>query len=102
MNGITEFFGGIAVGVGLVSRLAAVGLFFDMVIAMVTVTFGNGIVSSASGSGYELNLALAALAAVIVIQGAGRLSLDAVVGGVLGKRAAGRSTKREPPSTVAR
>jgi putative oxidoreductase len=94
MNGITEFFGGIAVGVGLLSRLAAVGLFFDMVIAMVTVTFANGIVSSASGSGYELNLALAGLAVVVVVQGAGRLSLDALAGGVLAQRAAARSTKR--------
>src|ERR1700761_2754212 len=39
LSGITEFFGGLAVGVGLLSRLAALGLFSDMVIAMVTVTF---------------------------------------------------------------
>jgi putative oxidoreductase len=87
LNGITEFFGGIAVGVGLLARLAAIGLFFDMVIAMVTVTFANGIVSDAAGSGYEINVALAALALVVVLLGAGRLSADAWIGTLLTRRA---------------
>jgi putative oxidoreductase len=76
LGGIIECFGGAAVGVGLLGRLAAAGLVGDMVIAMITVTFGNGIVSSAAGSGYELNVALAALALVVAILGTGRLSLD--------------------------
>lgn len=79
LNGITEFFGGIAVGVGLFSRLAAAGLMGDMVIAMITVTWNNGIVSDAVGSGYELNVALAALALVVALMGAGRLALDALI-----------------------
>jgi putative oxidoreductase len=87
LNGITEFFGGIAVGVGLLSRLAAVGLFFDMVVAMVTVSFRNGVVSGPGGSGYEINVALAGLALVVVLLGAGRLSVDAWIGKVLTKRA---------------
>jgi putative oxidoreductase len=90
LNGVTEFFGGIAVGTGLLSRLAATGLFFDMVIAMVTVSFGNGIVSNAAGSGYELNLALAALALTIVLLGPGRLSMDAWLGSLYSKRAPAR------------
>jgi putative oxidoreductase len=80
MSGLIEFFGGIGVGVGLLSRLAAAALFGDMAMAMITVTWHNGIVSNASGSGYEINVALAALALVVVILGAGRFSLDAVVG----------------------
>jgi putative oxidoreductase len=87
LNGITEFFGGIAVGVGLLSRLAAVGLFFDMVVAMVTVSFRNGVVSGTGGSGYEINVALAGLALVVVFLGAGRLSVDAWIGKVFTKRA---------------
>jgi putative oxidoreductase len=79
LSGITEFFGGLAVGVGVLGRLAAAGLVGDMVIAMATVTWHNGIVSNASGSGYELNVALAALAMVIVIMGTGRYSLDVVL-----------------------
>jgi putative oxidoreductase len=90
LNGITEFFGGIAIGVGLLSRLAAIGLFGDMVIAMITVTFHNGIVSNAAGSGYEINVALAALAAVIVLLGAGRLSLDAWLGRLVARRMSAR------------
>jgi putative oxidoreductase len=76
LGGIIECFGGIAVAVGLFGRLAAAGLVGDMVIAMITVTFKNGIVSDAAGSGYELNVALAALALVVAILGTGRLSLD--------------------------
>ena len=76
LSGIIEFFGGVAVGVGFLGRLAALGLVGDMVIATVTVTWRNGIVSNAAGSGYEINLALAALALVIVILGTGRFSLD--------------------------
>jgi putative oxidoreductase len=75
LGGIIEFFGGIAVGLGIFGRLAAAGLFGDMVIAMITVTFGNGLIGP-GGSGYELNLALAALALIIVFLGTGRISLD--------------------------
>lgn len=79
LSGVIECFGGLAVGVGLFARLAALGLFGDMVIAMVTVTFKNGLVSNAIGSGYELNLALAALAVVVVVLGAGTFSGDALL-----------------------
>ncbi|HEY1832621.1 MAG TPA: DoxX family protein [Acidimicrobiales bacterium] len=76
LNGITEFFGGIAIALGVCARLAAVGLVVDMVIAMITVTWHNGIVSNAVGSGYELNIALACLAGVVASLGSGRLSFD--------------------------
>jgi len=79
--GITELVGGAAVGLGVFGRLGALGLVVVMVMAMITVTFSNGIMSTASnvsghGGGYELNVALVALAAVIAIMGTGRLSLD--------------------------
>jgi putative oxidoreductase len=76
LGGIIECFGGAAVAVGIFGRLAALGLVGDMVIAMITVTFQNGIIGDASGSGYELNIALAALALVIAILGTGRFSVD--------------------------
>ena len=75
-GGIIEFFGGIAVGLGLFGRVAALGLTGDMAIAMATVTWANGIVSGRAGGGYELNLALAALASVVALMGTGRYSLD--------------------------
>ena len=76
LGGSIEFFGGIAVGLGILGRLAAAGLVGDMAMAMITVTFANGIASSAPGGGYELNLALAALAFVVALLGTGRFSLD--------------------------
>jgi putative oxidoreductase len=76
LSGVVEFFGGIAVGLGLFGRLAAAGLTGDMIIAMITVTFHNGIVSDAPGAGYELNLALGGLAFVVALLGTGRFSLD--------------------------
>lgn len=79
MSGIIEFFGGIAVGLGVLGRLAAAALVGDMVVAMITVTWHNGIISNATGSGYELNVALIALALVIAILGTGRFSLDVVL-----------------------
>jgi putative oxidoreductase len=79
LGGIIECFGGAAVGLGVFGRLAAAGLVGDMVMAMATVTFSNGIVSSAAGSGYELNVALATLALVVAVLGTGRWSLDAIV-----------------------
>jgi putative oxidoreductase len=79
LGGIIECFGGAAVGLGIFGRIAAVGLFGDMVIAMVTVTFHNGIVSDAAGSGYEINVALAGLAVVVALLGTGRFSLDVLL-----------------------
>ena len=79
LGGIIECFGGAAVGVGIFGRLAAAGLAGDMAMAMITVTFNNGISSTAIGGGYELNLALAALAFVVAVLGTGELSLDRVL-----------------------
>jgi putative oxidoreductase len=76
LGGIIECFGGAAVGLGIFGRIAAAGLTGDMIIAMGTVTFSNGIASTAPGGGYELNLALAALAFVVALLGTGRFSLD--------------------------
>ena len=76
LGGIIECFGGAAVGLGILGRLAAAALVGDMVIAMITVTFAYGIIGKSAGSGYELNVALAALALVVAIMGTGRFSLD--------------------------
>jgi len=77
--GVIEFGGALALALGLASRLAAAALLVDQVIAIVTVTWAHGL-SSPTTTGYGLNLALAALALVIVGLGAGRPSLDAIIG----------------------
>ncbi|MCU1394469.1 MAG: DoxX [Ilumatobacteraceae bacterium] len=77
-GGVIELVGGIAIATGLGTRLAGVVLCADMVIAMITVTWTNGINSEKVPPGYELNLTLAALALVLALSGAGRFSLDAL------------------------
>ena len=47
--------------------------------AMITVTWVNGINSESLTPGYEFNIALAVLALVVVFLGPGRVSLDALV-----------------------
>jgi putative oxidoreductase len=79
VGGLIEFGGGLALAVGLLSRLAGVALFGDMVMAMITVTWATGINSQTSPPGYQLNLALAVLALVVALLGSGRISLDAVI-----------------------
>jgi putative oxidoreductase len=78
LGGVIEFGGGIALVFGLASRLAGLALFGDMVVAMITITWVNGINSEKLPPGYELNVALAALALVVALLGAGRFSVDAL------------------------
>lgn len=79
LGGITEFGGGIAMAFGVGTRVAGIALFGDMVMAMITVAWVNGIVSEKPAPGYELNLALAVLALVVALLGAGGVSVDAVI-----------------------
>jgi len=47
--------------------------------AMITVTWVNGINSESLTPGYEFNLALAVMTLVIVFLGPGRVSIDALI-----------------------
>ena len=78
VGAVIEFGGGIAMALGVASRLAALALFGDMVMAMITVSWAYGFNSEKVPAGYEFNVALAAMALVIVLLGAGRFSIDAV------------------------
>src|SRR5882762_1229285 len=79
LGGVIEFGGGIALVFGLASRLAGAAIFGDMMMAIITVTWANGINATGTKSGYELNLALGVLALVIAFFGAGRFSVDALL-----------------------
>src|SRR5271154_7039423 len=79
LGGVIEFGGGIAMALGFAARLAGLALFGDMVMAMITVTWSTGIASVTSPPGYQINLALAVLALIIVLLGAGRFSVDALI-----------------------
>jgi len=84
LGGVLEFAGAIALILGLGTRLVGIGLVIDMVVAMVTVTWSHGFLTAKVPPGYELNIALAALALVVAVLGAGRFSLDAAVARRLG------------------
>jgi putative oxidoreductase len=90
LGGVIEFGGALCVALGLGSRLAGLALLGDQIMAMVTVTWANGINSLTNHPGYEFNMTLAVLALTITVFGAGRLSVD----GVLARRLAGDRTVR--------
>jgi putative oxidoreductase len=73
----TELLGGLALIVGVLSRLSALGLFVTMLVAMFKVHWVNGFFmgSNPQGAGIEYNLALAAMALAIVLTGPGALGL---------------------------
>jgi putative oxidoreductase len=100
LGGIMELFGGIAIGLGLFSRLAGLALVGDMVMAMITVTWATGINSHTAPPGYQLNLALAGLAVVVAFLGSGRFSLDAVIEQRLGAAPAVTNGNRQPQQSV--
>lgn len=77
LAGVIEFGGGIAMALGLCTRLAGLALFGDMVMAIITVTGSEGFNPTTSGTGYQLNVAIAGLALVAALIGAGRFSVDA-------------------------
>jgi len=77
----TEFFGGIALLVGVLTRLAALGIGMTMVVAALKVHLANGFFinwscEAGKGHGYEYNLALLALAFALVLTGGGAYSID--------------------------
>lgn len=77
MAGSAEFFGGLALLVGLLVRPAAVALSFAMLVAIFSVHIGNGLFMS--NNGYEFALALMAGAVSLAFSGAGSFSLDRAV-----------------------
>lgn len=77
LAGGAEFFGGIALLIGLLVRPAAVVLAFTMVIAIFSVHFVNGLFMS--NNGYEYALSLLAVSVALAISGAGRASLDNIL-----------------------
>ena len=77
LAGGAEFFGGLALMLGLLTRPAALAAAFTMLVAIVSVHLGNGLFMA--NNGYEFALALLAATVALTLQGAGRLSLDALV-----------------------
>lgn len=79
MAGSAEFFGGLALILGLLVRPAAAVLTFTLLVAIFSVHIGNGFFMS--DNGYEFGLALMAATLALLVDGAGRLSLDKRIAG---------------------
>lgn len=73
----TEFFGGLALIIGLLARPAALGLTFTLLVAIFTVHISNGLFMA--NNGYEFALALLGGTLAVLIEGAGKLSLDQAI-----------------------
>ncbi len=85
-----EFFGSLALILGVLVRPAAAAIAVNMIVAVFLVHLPNGLFMNWSGQqhgeGFEYHILAVALAAVIVILGAGRLSLDRLIQGRLERR----------------
>jgi putative oxidoreductase len=77
---MSEFLGGAGLIVGLLSRVAAVGICVTMLSAIVMVHGRNGLfmnwLGDRKGHGIEYHLLAMALAIAIVVRGSGAASLD--------------------------
>ncbi len=77
LAGSAEFFGGLALILGVLVRPAAIVLAFTMVVAIFSVHIHNGLFMDKNG--YEFGLALLVVALSLSISGAGRASVDGLL-----------------------
>ena len=84
---IVEFFGSLALILGLVTRLVALGIAVDMLVAVWTVHRHNGFFMNwegeKEGEGFEFHILVVAIAVALVIGGSGAFSFDLVLAGLL-------------------
>ncbi len=81
LAGSAEFFGGLALALGLLTRPAALLTAFTMLIAIFSVHISNGLFMA--NNGYEYALTLMIVSVALMIQGAGAYSVDGLISGKL-------------------
>jgi putative oxidoreductase len=78
-----EFFGALGLILGLFSRIAALGIAVNMLVAIATFHRQFGLFANWSGTqkgeGYEFHLLVLAIVLAIIVRGAGALSLDRAI-----------------------
>src|ERR1700681_1015055 len=79
---LVEFFGGIALVIGLLTRLAALGIACDMIGAIIFVHFKGGFFLPA---GYEYALSIIASTVALMLAGGGEFSIDTLLAGRSGR-----------------
>jgi putative oxidoreductase len=80
-----EFFGGLGLLLGLLSRVAAFGITVNMLVAVFMTHLPNGFfmnwTGQQKGEGFEFHLLVIALTLALIIRGAGAFSLDRAISG---------------------
>lgn len=77
MAASTEMAGVVLLTLGLASRIISIPLIFVMIVAIVTVHLRNGF--EASNNGFEIPVYYILLLLIVLIYGAGKLSLDNII-----------------------
>ena len=78
---LLETVGALLLILGIATRILALGLAIDMVVALATVRIGKApFTSGPKGAGWELEFLLLAGAVALLFTGAGRFGLDAYLG----------------------
>lgn len=80
---MAEFLGGLGLIVGLLARIAALGIGIEMLVAIFMVHGRNGLFmnwyGTQKGEGYEYHLLAIALCLLILVKGAGAASIDRLI-----------------------
>jgi putative oxidoreductase len=78
-----EFFGGLGLMFGFLTRIAAFGISVNMLVAIATVHSASGFfmnwTGTQKGEGFEYHLLVLAMTAFLMIRGAGTFSLDRAI-----------------------
>ena len=87
-SAVTEFFGGILIIAGLLSRFVSLAILIDLGVAIWKVHWKHGFLGE---GGYQFPLALVAIAFALIFFGAGPIALDSIR-----KGGGGRRTRSKP------
>jgi putative oxidoreductase len=91
-----ELAGGIALLLGLLTRLAALGMIVIQVGAVVLVTFSRGFTAAQGSAGYEYNFALIIMSLAVLVLGGSICSVDQMVKRQRRRSAAAGAPRPEP------
>ena len=88
VSAFTELLGGLMILAGFFTRPAALAILINLTVTIWKVHLHNGLMGSPDRPGYELPLAVAALAVTLIFFGGGPIALDHAL------RGGGSTTKR--------
>lgn len=87
---VAEFAGSLALIMGLFGRVAAAGIAGVMTVAILTTHLANGFFmnwfGNQKGEGFEYHLLALGLALIVLVHGAGKLSLDSLIADRIGEK----------------